>query len=140
MITVDPDIVGRLSSKAKDLNTGKGELEEYLKSHPVNPSNLLEPTFGTSDEDSERFKGRLTPRALDHPLNGIIERIPFFRRITAFPHNEIGFGWTASEAENRIKKETIMRMLERSTAIPNWDGTDSSVENVHRLVPATLLE
>jgi hypothetical protein len=76
MITVDPDIVGRLSSKAKDLNTGKGELEEYLKSHPVNPSNLLEPTFGTSDEDSERFKGRLTPRALDHPLNGIIERIP----------------------------------------------------------------
>jgi hypothetical protein len=140
MITVDPDLVGRLSSTAKDLNTGKGELEEYLKSHPVYPSNLLEPTFEASNDDSERYNGRLAPRALDHPLNSIIERLPFFRRITAFPHDEIGCGWTRSEAENRIKKDSIRRMVEKSTLIPDWDGLDSSKKNIHRLIPATLLE
>jgi hypothetical protein len=138
MITVDPDLVGRLRSKAKDLNTGKGELEEYLKSHPADPSNLLEPTFEASEKDSQRYNGRITSRALDHPLNSIIERLPFFRRITAFPHD--GLGWTGSEAENRIKKDMIRRMLENSTSIPNWDGLNSSVENVHQLIPATLLE
>jgi hypothetical protein len=138
MITVEPDLIGNLRSKAKDLNTGKGEVEEYLKAHPANSSKVLEPTFEASDENSLQFDGRITPRALSHPLDTIIERLPFFRRITAFPHD--GLGWTGSEADTRFKKATIIKMLESSGSIPDWDGADSSVANVHRLIPSTLLE
>jgi hypothetical protein len=85
MITVNNDSAERLREQVSDLDTGRGELKQYLNIHPANPSNLLEPTLEASDEDSERYSGRLTPRALDHPLSNIIERLPFLRRIAAFP-------------------------------------------------------
>ena len=138
MLSVDTELAERLREQAKDLDTGRGEFERYLKSHPADPSNTLEPTFEASNQDSERYKGRLVPRALNNPLIDIIERIPFFRRITEFPHD--GLGWTGSEADTRFKKATITRMLDWSTSIPDWDGADSSVANVHRLIPAMLLE
>ena len=140
MITVNKDLAEILRSKAEDLNTGRGELEEYLESYPADPSNTLDPTFEASDEDMEKYNGRLTPRALDHPLNSIIERIPFFRRITKFPHDGLGWGWKECENENRFRKGTIISMLEKFESIPDWNGADSSVENTHRLIPSTLLE
>jgi len=138
MITVDTHLAERLREQAKDLDTGRGELERYLKSHPADPSNTLEPTFEASNEDSERYKGRLVPRALNNPLIDIIERIPFFRRITEFPHD--GLGWTGTEAETRFQKASIIKMLAGWTSIPDWDGADSSVANTQQLIPATLLE
>jgi hypothetical protein len=59
MITVDKNLAERLREQATDLNTSRDDLEQYLNSHPANPSNLLEPTLEASDEDSERYSGRL---------------------------------------------------------------------------------
>lgn len=138
MITVDKDLAERLREQARELDTGRGELERYLQSYPADQSNTVEPTIDASDEDSQQYRGRLMPRVLNNPLINIIERIPFFRRIAEFPHD--GLGWTGSEAETRFKKATIIRMLESLTSIPDWDGDDSSVANTHRLFPAMLLE
>jgi hypothetical protein len=112
MITVNKDLAERPRQQANDLNTSRGYLEQYLQSHPADQSNTLEPTFEASVHDSERYSGRLTPRTLDHPLNSIIERLPFLRRITAFPQDEIGFGRTRSEAETSIQKDTIRRIVD----------------------------
>jgi hypothetical protein len=121
MITVDKDLAERLREQATDLNTSRDDLKQYLISHPADPSNLLEPTFEASVDDSERYSGRLTPRTLDHPLNSIIERLPFLRRITAFPQDEIGFGRTRSEAETSIQKDTIRRLVDRSDSL--WQAS-----------------
>jgi hypothetical protein len=121
LITVDKDLAQRLREQANDLDTGRGDLEQYLNSHPANPSNLREPTLEASDEDSERYSGRLTPRALDHPLSSIIERLPFLRRITAFPQDGIGSWWTRSEAETSIKKNKIRRIVDISDSL--WQAS-----------------
>jgi len=41
MITVNKVLAQRLREHANDLDTGGGDLEQYLNSHPANPSNLL---------------------------------------------------------------------------------------------------
>ena len=77
MITVNKNLAQRPREQAHDLETGRGDLEQYLTSHPANPSNLLKPTLEASDDDLERYGGRLTPRPLDQPLSSIIARLRF---------------------------------------------------------------
>jgi len=53
MNTVNKDLAQRLREQANDLDTGRGDLEQYLNAHPANLSNLLKPTLTLKASDDD---------------------------------------------------------------------------------------
>lgn len=138
MLTHDPKVVKAVRRLRKHVQAPNTAFEEYSQSYPFDRNLSTSYSSGGKNFNS-KYRGKVTPAKFDNPLNSLIRRVPFFRRIQCLPHDGVGMTFF-DRLEKTTALEAVRASVERMRCLPDWDGNETSITNKHNLIPAVLME